>query len=110
MKIIISENQLTNLFVRRRMNKLHKFVQEQYLGMRPKRNYDEDGYNEDGYDVFFRRVAFGAMTNFLSEELDYDSVDGFIKIRGAAWPFMAELIAKHYGDEIRAYYDGELNN
>ena len=105
MKIIISENQLTNLFVRRRMNKLHKFVQAQYLGMQPKRYY-----NEDGYDVFFKRVAFGAMTNFLSEELDYDSVDGFIKIRDAAWPFMTELIAKHYGDEIRAYYNQELNN
>jgi hypothetical protein len=110
MKIIISENQLTNLFMRRRMDSLHKFVQGQYLGMRPKRNYDEDAYNEDGYDVFFRRVAFGAMTNFLSEELDYDSVDDFIKIRGAAWPFMVELIAKHYGDEIRAYYYVELNN
>lgn len=102
MKIIISENQLTNLFVRRRMNKLHKFVQEQYLGMQPKR-YDD-------YNVFFRRMAFGAITNFLSEELDYDSVDGFIKIRDAALPFMTELIAKHYGDEIRAYYDQEVNN
>ncbi len=102
MKIIISENQLTNLFVRRRMNKLHKFVQEQYLGMQPKR-YDD-------YNVFFRRMAFGAITNFLSEELDYDSVDGFIKIRDAAWPFMTELIAKHYGDEIRRYYDEEKGN
>jgi len=63
MKIIISENQLTNLFVR-----------------------------------------------LLSEELNYDSVDGFIKIRDAALPFMTELVAKHYGDEIRAYYNQELNN
>jgi hypothetical protein len=102
MKIIISENQLTNLFVRRRMNKLHKFVQAQYIGLHPER-YDD-------YDRFFRRVAFGAITNFLSEELNYDSVDGFIKIRDAALPFMTELVAKHYGDEIRAYYNQELNN
>jgi hypothetical protein len=102
MKIIISENQLTNLFVRRRMDSLHKFVQAQYLGLHPER-YDD-------YDRFFRRVAFGAITNFLSEELNYDSVDGFIKIRDAALPFMTELVAKHYGDEIRAYYNQELNN
>lgn len=102
MKIIISENQLTNLFVRRRMNKLHNFVMAQYIGMQPER-YDD-------YNAFFRRMAFGAITNFLSEELDYDSVDNFIKIRDASWPFMTELIENNFGDEIRAYYDGELNN
>lgn len=102
MKIIITENQLGNLFVRRRMDSLHDFVQGQYLGMQPER-YDD-------YNMFFRRLAFGAITNFLSEELSYDSVDEFIKIRDAALPFMTGLIAKHFGDEIRAYYDGELNN
>lgn len=102
MKIIISENQLTNLFVRRRMKNLHDFVEAQYIGMNPKR-YDD-------YNAFFRRMAFGAITNFLSDELNYDTVDNFIKIRDASLPFITELIAKHYGDEIRAYYDGELNN
>lgn len=84
------------------MDSLHNFVMAQYIGLQPKR-YDD-------YNAFFRRMAFGAITNFLSEELNYDSVDGFIKIRDAALPFMTELIAKHYGDEIRAYYDQELNN
>ena len=97
MKIIITENQLGNLFVRRRMDILHDFIKEQFLSMQAERYYN--------YDVFYRRVALNAITNFLSQELSYDSIDEFIEMRDAALPFMRKFVEKHFGDEIRGYYE-----
>ena len=97
MKIVISENQLSNFFVRRRINNLHNNVVEEYLWLDPKRY--------DNYDRYFGKVVVGAVTNFLFHELNSETVDDLVSIRDAALPIMKEFIAQNYGDEIRAHYD-----
>jgi len=99
MKIIISENQFSNLFIRRRMETFGKYVRSTYNWLDPKR------FN--GYDDFFTEVIFGSLSDFLSAEmdLDYDTLD---KIRYESIPFITEFVEKELGDEIRKYFDKEV--
>lgn len=101
MKLIISENQFSNLFIRRRIDNLYNNVIAQYLWLDPKRKRFDD------YDYYFARVVFGAVTNFFIEELTHDTVDDLTSVRDASLPIMKEFIAKYFGDEIRAHYDKE---
>ena len=99
MKIIISENQLSNLFIRRRMETFGKYVRSTYNWLDPKR------FN--GYDDFFTRVVFSSLSDFLYVEmdLDYDTLD---KIRDESIPFITEFVEKELGDEIRKYFDKKV--
>ena len=101
MKLIISENQFSNLFIRRRIDNLHNNVIAEYLWLDPKRKRFDD------YDRYFGRVVIGAVTNFLLDELNRETVDDLDSLRDAALPMMKEFIAQNYGDEIRAHYDKE---
>lgn len=98
MKIVISENQLSNFFVRRRINNLHNNVVAEYLWLDPKRKRFDD------YDRYFSKVVVGAVTNFLLDELNRETIDDLVSLRDAALPMMKEFIAQNYGDEIRDYY------
>lgn len=100
MKYIITENQLSNLFVRRRLKRFGQYVRSTYKWLNPKAF--------DDYDEFFTRVVFRSLDNFLSAErvLDYGTLN---KIRGESIPFMTEFIEKEYGDEIREYFDMEIS-
>ena len=99
MKIIISENQFSNLLIRRRIDNLHNNVIAEYLWLDPKRYKD--------YDRYFGKVVIGAVTNFFLDELNRETVDDLDSLRDEALPIMKEFIAQNYGDEIRAYYDGK---
>ena len=101
MKLIISESQLSNLFIRRRIDNLHNNVIAEYRWLDPKRKSFDD------YDNYFGRVVFGAVNNFFMDELNYDTVNDLISVRDASLPIMKEFIAKYFGDEIRSHYDKE---
>jgi hypothetical protein len=100
MKIIISENQLTNLFVRRRMGEFEKYLKSAASWLDPKRH--------DGYDDYFTRVVFSSVRDFLADEgnLDYDTYN---KLMDQVLPFMEKYVEKKYGDELRQYFDKEVN-
>ena len=99
MKIIITENQLTNFFIRRRLETFEKYVRSTYNWLDPKRF--------DGYDDFFTRVVFSSLRDFLSAEMDLD-YDTLYKIRDESIPFITEFVEKELGDEIRKYFDKEV--
>jgi hypothetical protein len=100
MKYIITESQLSNLFVRRRLNNFGKYVTSTYTWL------DARGF--DNYDDFFTRVVFSSVRDFLSEEgnLDYDT---FLKLIDQVLPFMEKYVEKEYGDRIREYYNKEIS-
>ena len=99
MKYIITESQLSNLFVRRRLDNLGKYVTSTYTWLDP-RAYDD-------YDDFFRRVVFRSLSDFLAEEMDLD-YDTYNKIRDESLSFIGDIIRQEYGDRIREYYNKEI--
>ena len=100
MKIVISESQFFNMFLRRRLNRFEKYVRSTYKWL------DARGF--DNYDDFFTRVVFSSVRDFLSEEgnLDYDT---FLKLIDQVLPFMERYVEKEYGHEIRKYFDKEIS-
>ena len=100
MKYIITESQLSNLFVRRRVNNLGQYVTSTYTWLNPSA-YDD-------YDDFFRSVVFRSLSDFLAEEMDLD-YDTYNKIRDESLSFIGDIIRQEYGDIIREYYNKEIN-
>jgi len=100
MKIVISESQFFNMFLRRRLNRFEKYVRSTYKWL------DARGF--DNYDDFFTRVVFSSVRDFLSEEgnLDYDT---FLKLIDQVLPFMERYVEKEYGHEIRKHFDKEVS-
>ena len=100
MKIVISESQFFNMFLRRRLNRFEKYVRSTYKWL------DARGF--DNYDDFFTRVVFSSVRDFLSEEgnLDYDT---FLKLIDQVLPFMERYVEKEYGHEIRKHFDKEIS-
>jgi len=96
MKYIITESQLSNLFVRRRLENLGIYVTSTYTWLDPR------AYND--YDDYFRSVVFRSLSDFLSEEVDLD-YDTFNKIRDESLSYIGDIINQEYGDRIREYYD-----
>ena len=96
MKYIITESQLSNLFVRRRVNNLGQYVTSTYTWLNPSA-YDD-------YDDFFRSVVFRSLSDFLAEEMDLD-YDTYNKIRDESLSYIGDIIRQEYGDRIREYYD-----
>lgn len=102
MKYIITENQLFNLFVRRRMDKFEKHLIDAARWLDPKRH--------NGYGDYFASVVFRGVSDFLAKEgegnLDYDT---YLKLRDQILPSMEKYVEKEYGDEIRNYFDKEIS-
>ena len=96
MKYIITESQLSNLFVRRRVNNLGQYVTSTYTWLNPSA-YDD-------YDDFFRSVVFRSLSDFLAEEVDLE-YDTYNKIRDESLSYIGDIINQEYGDRIREYYD-----
>ena len=99
MKYIITESQLSNLFVRRRVNNLGQYVTSTYTWLNPSA-YDD-------YDDFFRSVVFRSLSDFLAEEMDLD-YDTYNKIRDESLSYIGDIIRQEYGDRIREYYNKEI--
>ena len=100
MKYIITESQLSNLFIRRRLQNLGEYVFSTYMWLDPKR------YND--YDDYFRGVVFISLSDFLSEEVDLD-YDTYNKIRDESLSSVHDIIEQKYGDKIREYYNKEMS-
>jgi len=100
MKYIITESQLSNLFVRRRLETFGKYVSSSYKWLNPR------AYNN--YDDFFTGVVFRSVSDLLTEEMDLD-YDTYLKLMDQVLPFMGKYVEKEYGDRIREYYNKEIS-
>ena len=99
MKFIITENQISNLFFRRRMDKFENFLKSTVRWLNPKAF--------DNYDKFFEGVVFSSLRDFIAAQEYFDEIT-FDKIRDEMLPFMIEFVKSKYGDEIRDYYEKEI--
>ena len=99
MKYIITEDQLSNLFIRRRMDGFEKFLNGAVGWLNPK------AY--DNYEGFFRDVVFSSFSDFIAAHEYYDYIT-YDKIRDEMMPFMIKFVKSKYGDEIREYYEKQI--
>jgi hypothetical protein len=99
MKFIITENQISDLFFRRRMDKFENFLKSTVRWLNPKAF--------DNYDKFFEGVVFSSISDFIAAQEYFDDIT-FDKIRDEMLPFMIEFVKNEYGDEIRDYYEKEI--
>ena len=102
MKIIITESQFTNIFIKRRYDRIEQLVDEKM------RYYPPCDYTYDPRRAFFDYlddITNGVIHEMLSDDLNIEWTEGNINKIDDFSETMTSVISRLFMDKIRDFYD-----
>lgn len=97
MKYIITESQFENLWVKRRLDQLPKYIRESYNWLNPK------AFNT--FDEFLNRVIVNATSFFIDKSMQERDWDLYRASKTKLEPIVRALATDKYYKEILDYYN-----